>query len=108
MGALYLAVSILFNTVANGFFKQASAIGGLGQRKIILFAAGLFVGLLNTLAYLKALETIKLGTAYPLFAAGSIVLIAAMSFLLFGEPLNWRQTAGLGVICAGLYLLWSA
>ena len=108
MGTLFLAVSIVFNTVANGFFKQASAIAGFGQRKLLLFASGLFIGLLNTIAYLKALETIRLGTAYPLFAAGSIVLIAVMSLVLFGESLSWRQTAGLVVLCGGLYLLWSA
>ena len=108
MGIFFLTASVVFNTIANGFFKKASAISFFNGRKAWLFAAGLLIGLLNTLAYLKALETIRLGTAYPLFAAGSIVLIALMSLFFFGEPISWKQGSGLVVVCIGLFLLWSS
>ena len=108
MGSVFLAFSVIFNTVANGFFKSASDIQVLGSRKILLFAFGLFIGLLNTACYLKSLETIKLGTAYAVFAASSTILIALVSIWYFQESVSIQKFVGLGVICAGLFLLWGS
>lgn len=106
MGAFFLTTSIIFNTVANGFFKSASALGEFSPRKWTLLGVGLFVGLLNTLAYLKALETVRLSTAYAVFASASTLLIALMSMVHFGEPMTLHKGIGLTVICLGLLILW--
>ncbi len=108
MGTLFLALSILFNTVANGYFKAASNVESFTSRKIVLYALGLAIGFLNTLCYLKALETIKLGIAYAVFAAASTVLIALLSLLYFQEAITLQKAIGLGVICIGLLILWGA
>ncbi len=106
MGTFFLTLSIVFNTVANGYFKAASNVPSFTSRKIVLYSLGLVIGLLNTLCYLKSLETIKLGTAYAVFAAASTVLIALMSLLYFQEAITVQKAIGLGVICIGLLLLW--
>lgn len=106
MGTLFLALSIVFNTVANGYFKAASDVPSLTSRKVVLYGLGLVIGLLNTLCYLKALESIKLGTAYAVFAATSTILIALVSLLYFQEAITVQKALGLGVICVGLLLLW--
>jgi small multidrug resistance pump len=108
MGSLFLAFSVLCNTVANGFFKAASNVQGMGRQKVLLFGIGLFIGLLNTASYLKALETLNLGTAFAVFAATSTILIALLSFFYFQESLSLQKVLGLSVICAGLLLLWGA
>jgi multidrug transporter EmrE-like cation transporter len=107
MGFFFLTLSILFNITANGFFKTAS-LRGPGTDKWMLFGVGLFIGLLNTLAYLKALESMKLGIAYAVFAAASTIGIAVVSVVLFQESLSPQKILALGVISAGLLLLWKA
>ncbi len=108
MDSLYLALSVFFNVIANGFFKSAFTIEEFSQRKIVLLGAGLLIGLANTGCYIKSLETIGLGTAYAIFAASSTILIAVLSVYLFHESVSIQKVAGLAVICAGLLLLWKA
>ncbi len=106
MGILFLTISVLFNVVANGYFKAASNVPTYTSRKILFYGLGLVIGFLNTLCYLKSLETIKLGTAYAIFAAASTILIALVSLLYFQEAIGVQKAIGLGVICLGLLLLW--
>ncbi len=106
MGIFFLTLSIAFNTVANGYFKAASNVPSFTSRKAVFYGLGLVIGFLNTLCYLKSLETIKLGTAYAVFAAASTVLIALVSFLYFQEAITVQKAVGLGVICIGLLILW--
>jgi multidrug transporter EmrE-like cation transporter len=105
MGFFFLTVSILFNITANGFFKTAS-LRTSGMEKWTLLGIGLFIGLLNTLAYLKALETMKLSIAYAVFAASSTIGIAIVSVAFFHEALTAQKIIALLVISVGLLLLW--
>ncbi|MGA9119561.1 MAG: SMR family transporter [Bacteroidota bacterium] len=107
MGFFFLTFSIIFNIAANGFFKTAS-LRESGSAKWVLFGVGLFIGLLNTLAYLKALESMKLGIAYAIFAASSTIGIALVSVFLFHEGMSTQKIVALLVISAGLLLLWKS
>ena len=107
MGFFFLILSIVFNITANGFFKTAS-LHEAGQAKWVLFGVGLLVGLLNTLAYLKALETMKLGIAYAIFAALSTLGIAFLSLLFFHESISMQKLIGLLVISGGLLMIWKS
>jgi multidrug transporter EmrE-like cation transporter len=108
MGPIFLVTSIIFNAAANGFFKEASSIQDMGSRKLMLVGIGLLLGLVNTASYLKSLETIKLDTAYAIFAAGSTLLIAGVSFVVFNESISVQKAIGLATISAGILLLWKA
>lgn len=108
MAVLLLSLSIVFNVAANTLFKTAGAIQDLSIRKGIVLGIGLLIGLANTVCFIKALEKIDLGTAYPVFSAASIVLIGVVSPFVFGEQMSIQKAAGLAVICAGLFLTWRA
>lgn len=108
MGIVFLVFSIICNTAANGIFKAAAIINDEPIRKYALAGLGLFIGLLNTLAYIKALDSLTLSKAYPVFSAASTILIAGVSFYYFNESVSIQKLLGLGVICTGMLLLWNS
>lgn len=107
MASFFLTLSIICNIVANGFFKTAS-LRDDGQAKWLIYGVGLLIGLLNTLAYLKALETMKLSIAYAVFGAMSTIGIAVVGLLYFHEEVSVLKIVGLGVIAVGMMLLWKS
>jgi multidrug transporter EmrE-like cation transporter len=106
MGTLFLTLSVLFNAVANTLLKVGADIETLSSRKLMLLGLGLFIGLANTLCYIKALEKFDLGIAYPVFSAASIVLIALLSFFFLKEGVSIQKAAGLATLCVGMIILW--
>lgn len=106
MGALFLTLSVLFNAVANTLFKLGADIEILSPRKLTLLGLGLFIGLANTLCYIKALEKIDIGVAYPIFSAASIILIALLSLFMLKEGISVQKAAGLVTLCIGIVLIW--
>jgi len=106
MGTLLLAVGVVLNTVSNALFKSGSSLHELTLRKGVLIGTGLFIGFLGTLSYIKSLEKIDLSTAFPLFSAATIVLVALVSTLLFHETISAQKGAGLLLLCVGLALIW--
>jgi small multidrug resistance pump len=107
-GYLFLVLAILTNSIGNVLFKAGATIEGFTPRKGMLIGLGLAVGLVNTLSFIKSLETIQLGVAFPIFSAASIVLIAAASFMLLHEPVSTQKLIGLAFLCVGLAVLWNA
>jgi small multidrug resistance pump len=103
--ALLLLLAVAFNVAANLLFRHASAIPGYPAQKMVLLGGGLFIGLVNTLLYIKALEQMPLGTAFPLYSAASIVVIAAAAALLFGEAWSTQKVIGVVTICVGIVVL---
>jgi multidrug transporter EmrE-like cation transporter len=108
MGVFLLTCAIVFNSIANGFFKAGAELQDLSIRKATLIGLGLLIGLANTVCYIKALEKIDLGVAYTVFSAASIILIALISFLFFKEGISLQKAAGLVVVCVGLLLTWKS
>jgi multidrug transporter EmrE-like cation transporter len=108
MSAVYLGMAVFFNVVANAILKYAAGVPEWGTQRIALYAVGLAIGLANTLCYIKALEAYALSTAYPLFMAGSTLLITFVSVLAFSEQISMQKAAGLCAIGIGLALLWKA
>lgn len=107
-GIAYLVLAIVANSIANVLFKFGSTIEGFTTRKGMLLGLGLAIGLVNTIAFIKSLETLELGVAFPIFSAASIVVIAVTSFALLQEPISTQKALGLALLCAGLAVLWKA
>jgi multidrug transporter EmrE-like cation transporter len=107
-GYVFLVLAILTNSLGNILFKTGASIEGFTLRKGLLLGLGLVVGLVNTVSFIKSLETIELSVAFPLFAAASIVLITMSSYLVLHEPVSAQKALGLVIICAGLAVLWRA
>lgn len=108
MGYLLLLLAIILNTGANLLFKHAAVMQVWTLQKGGFFLLALALGLGNTLLYIKALEDIDLGVAYPLLSACSIILIAGFSIVLFREALTLQKVLALCTICAGMLMLWRA
>jgi multidrug transporter EmrE-like cation transporter len=108
MSALYLALAVVFNVIANVLFKYASGMPGWSVHKASVFGFGLAIGLANTVCYIKALEDYALSVAYPVFMAGSVILVTIVSVLMLGEQISMQKAAGLCAIGIGLALLWKA
>ena len=106
MGTFLLAVGVVLNTIANGFFKSGATIQGLTFGKGVMIGSGLLIGFLGTLSYIKALEKIDLATAFPVFSAATIVLVSLVSYLIFHEAISMQKWAGLVLLCLGLVLIW--
>jgi small multidrug resistance pump len=107
-GYVFLILAILANSIGNVLFKAGASIEGFTPRKGLLLALGLAIGLVNTISFIKSLETLDLGVAFPIFSAASIVLIAGASFLLLHEPVSAQKAVGLAILCAGIAVLWKA
>ncbi len=105
MAVLYLILSIAFNAVANIMFKSASGMPSFDFPKISLFLGGLFLGAVNTYFFIRSLETLKLSIGYPVFAAGSVLVIALASLVVFKEDLHLTKIVGMAVIVLGIYLV---
>ncbi|MBK7258224.1 MAG: EamA family transporter [Ignavibacteriae bacterium] len=108
MGYVLLFIAVLLNTAANLLFKHAAALPEWTKQKGGLFLLALALGLGNTLLYIKALEKLDLGIAYPLLSASSIVLLAGLSVLFFKEALSLQKILALCTICVGMLMLWRA
>jgi multidrug transporter EmrE-like cation transporter len=108
MGYLLILLATLLNTGANLLFKYASGLPVWTIQKggFLLLALGLGLG--NTLLYIKALEKLDLGIAYPLLSAASIILIVVFSIMFFREALSLQKVLALCTICAGMLMLWRA
>ena len=108
MGYLLLAFAVVLNSAANVLFKHASGMPAWTLEKGGLFLLALALGLGNTLLYIKSLEKLELGVAYPLLSAASILLIAGLSVAIFKEAMSTQKIVALSTITVGMALLWKA
>ena len=108
MGYVLLTFAVILNSVANILFKHASGISDWSLPKVALFCLALFLGLGNTLLYIKSLEVLDLGVAYPILSAASILLITGLSVFFFKETVSIQKLVALATICVGMLLLWKA
>ena len=70
--------------------------------KALLLPAN-FLGFASAFSWMAALTKCELAFAYP-FNSLSIVLVLALSSLLFGEKVLAQQWLGLAIVCAGLWI----
>ncbi len=69
---------------------------------------GLLLGIPNVLCsrfLLMALQSVPATVAYPLFSCGTVLLTALCGRFFFGEKLNRRQAAALGLVLPAVILL---
>ena len=102
MGYLYLGLAIVAEVVATSLLKLTSgenvkwwayAIVGVGYVAAFVFLS------------LSLGRGVPLGIAYAIWAGVGVVLVAAISWLVFGETLTWIQVAGIVLVMAGVALL---
>ena len=101
----FLFLAIIFNTFASTFFKYSSLMKNKMLLSITFLLLGLLLGAINAIFYTKSLKYINLNVAYPVFSAGSIILIIIVSLFLFHEVLSFWKIIGILIICIGIFVV---
>jgi len=102
MGYLFLALAILGEVVATTFLKLTSGEKAVWWAYPIVVAGYVFAFAMLSQTLSRG---VPLGIAYAIWAGVGVVLVAAISWLFFGESLTWMQLAGMVLVIAGVSLL---
>ena len=100
---IFLSLSVAFNMMSYILYKSIAHRNG-DILWLLLFSAGLIFGAINTFFFTRALRTLNLSIAYPVFSAACIALMMVTSGLLFHEKISPVNMAGIAVITAGIVL----
>jgi multidrug transporter EmrE-like cation transporter len=104
-----LVVALLVNGTASLFIKAAARRAGpegsiVGQLADWRFLAGLGCFGLALVCYSFALRRIDLSVGYPVMTGGGLILVTAISALLFAETITPIRLAGIVCILVGVIL----
>ena len=100
MPYLYLSLAIVSEVIATSALKASDEFTRLGPSLVVALGyASAFFFLTLTL------RTIPIGVAYALWSGCGIVLICAMSWVLFRQPLDAPAILGIGLIALGAVVI---
>jgi len=100
-----LWLAILFNVLTNIGFNYASKVDTKLPKYWIIFVGSLVFGFLNSYCFTESLRSIPLNVACAVFFSLTIVGMCVVSYFLFHETMNWKQTLGIFAIIAGVILV---
>lgn len=101
---IFLALAVVFNTLASLFFKFSSS-NNKTEWSIIFLSVGLVFGAVNAYFYTRSLKGIDLNIAYPIFSAASIMLISLVSWLVIKEKFTGNNLLGSAIILIGIIFM---
>jgi small multidrug resistance pump len=100
MAYLYLAIAIISEVVGTAALKASEEFTRLVPSLIVV------VGYASAFYFLTlTLRTIPVGIAYAIWAGVGIVLICAVSWVLYKQTLDAPAIIGVGLIAAGVILI---
>lgn len=100
MGYLFLTIAIISEVVGTAALKASEEFTRPIPSIIVAVGYGIaFVCLSLTL------RTIPVGIAYAIWAGSGIVLVALVSYALFGQKLDAPAIAGIALIAAGVVMV---
>lgn len=67
---------------------------------------GLVLAVVVLASYLYAIKVVPLAIAYPSVTSLAMVGMAAVSVMVFGDQLSLRTVMGIGLVLAGVLLMW--
>ncbi len=113
MAYALLVMALLLNACANTLLKVgASRFGDSADASLLLRVLGnphLLLGLLlfvvNVGCYVAALGQLKLSVAYPVMAAGSLLIVVLSSAFWLGEAVSMVQWSGVVLLLIGILLV---
>ncbi len=113
---IFIALTILFTVCGQLLVKSATAQFGHVPGKLsevvpylvkaftnIRLLAGLGCAVLGSITWMTALSTTDISFAYP-FMGLAIVLVLALSPLVFKETVPWTRWLGVLIVCIGLWV----
>lgn len=104
MNYLYLFLSVAFN-VASYLVYKSIAHKQHDFSWQVFFILGLILGAINVYLFIKALQSINLSIAYPIFSGACLALMLILSHFIFGEKISGLNIIGTVVIFVGIVLL---
>ena len=106
MKYLFLSLSVAFNVGSYVLYKTVA-----GRTSdwiwVALFSAGLGLGAVNTFFFTKALRTMSLSLAYPVFSGACIALMVLIGVVVFQEKISLINVLGFFVVGAGIAMVMS-
>jgi len=102
MGYLFLALAIVGEVIATTFLKLTSGEKAVWWAYPIVGVGYVFA---FTMLSLTLSRGVPLGIAYAIWAGVGVVLVAIISWLVFGELLTWQQLVGMALVVGGVVLL---
>jgi multidrug transporter EmrE-like cation transporter len=105
---LWLGASAVLMGVSNLCLK--SSVAGAGSSKTFVFGVirqpafvcGFLLFAFASLIYIRALKSISLSTAYPVFASIAFAVVAVGAVMLFDERFNASKILGSAFLVAGI------
>jgi multidrug transporter EmrE-like cation transporter len=101
----FLILAALLNAGSNVFYKYSSLSSQQKMLSLALLGVGLLLGAVNVVLFTKSLKGISMNVAYPIYSAGTIVLVTIASILIFGENVTVLRVVGISVISLGVILV---
>lgn len=92
-----------FATLADYFLKLASIEARAFSNK--WFVAGCVIYALGAFGWVFVLRHLKLATVGVVYSLGTVMLLAALGAVVFGESLNRYEVAGIGFGVLSILLL---
>lgn len=113
---IFIGLTILFTVCGQLLVKTASIEFGPFPKEFagvipflvkaftnLKLLAGLSCAVIASIMWMSALSISDISFSYP-FMALSIVLVLALSPLLFKEQIPWTRWLGVAVVCVGLWI----
>ena len=104
MNYFYLFLSVAFNVASYLVYKS------IAQKQhdlswSVIFVFGLILGGINVYLFVKAIKSINLSIAYPIFSGACLALMMILSHFIFGEKISGINILGAIVVFVGIVLL---
>ncbi|SEL86160.1 small multidrug resistance pump [Colwellia chukchiensis] len=100
MGYWYLALAIVSEVIGTLALKQSNGFTNTASSSVCIIA---YIASFYFLALV--LKTVSVGIAYAIWAGVGIVLIAAISAILFEETPDLPAVLGMGLILTGVIVI---
>ena len=100
MTYLFLVVAIIAEVVGTTAMARSDGFIRLWPSLIALLSYGLAFYLLS-----QVMRTVPVGIVYAIWSGAGIVLVAAVSWLAFGQKLDLPATIGIAMIVAGVLII---
>ena len=100
MAWMYLLFAILFEVTGTASMKLADGFQNLVPTVVIFVCYGISIAFLT-----MAVRTIDISVAYAIWSAVGMVIISAIGFFWFKEPVTTWKMISIGIIIIGVVSL---
>ena len=97
---LFLGIAIVAEVTATSALKASEGFSRLWPSAVVVLGYGVAFYFLSL-----TLRTVPVGVAYAIWSGVGIVLVALLSWWLFGHKLDLAALLGMGLIVAGVLVM---